>query len=204
MFKKFATDALGLSDIGRIVAPADYDKVDADDYILHEDHERIFFLIKSKMDEYCFTNRGLLHVDGDSAMSSKRTMKRYEWYAYPVSGVTLETAGNIDLDVEIKFHVGQHAFSIDVDKKQIRQLADLYKALYEISHLVTRNATRHAEMVSALDKGIHAIADGRATNTGKVDDLRAITEFAHQWLTDARDRYEKKDFSDVFERYINN
>ena len=29
MFKKFAADALGLSDIGSVISPADYDKVDA-------------------------------------------------------------------------------------------------------------------------------------------------------------------------------
>lgn len=32
MFKRIAAEALGLSDIGVIVGPADYDKVDADDY----------------------------------------------------------------------------------------------------------------------------------------------------------------------------
>ena len=203
MFKKFASDALGLSDIGRIVAPADYDKVDADDYIFHEDQERIFFLIKSKMDEYCFTNRALLHVDGDSAISSKRVMKRYEWYKHPVSGVTLETAGTVDLDVEIKFSLGGEAYSIDVNKKQIAQLADLYKALYDISLVTSSNATRHDEMLAALDKGVHAVSDARPSNSSKADDLRAVTEYAHQWMEEARRRYVKKDFSDVFERYIN-
>ena len=203
MFKKFASDALGLSDIGRIVAPSDYDKVDADDYIFHEDKERIFFLIKSKMDEYCFTNRALLHVDGDSAVSKKRVMKRYEWYKYPVTAVTLETAGTVDLDVEIKFYVGGEAYSIDVDKKQIAQLADLYKALYDISLVTSSNATRHEEMLAALDKGIHAVADARPTDSAKAEDLRAVTEYAHQWMEDARRRFVKKDFADVFERYIN-
>lgn len=203
MFKKLASDALGLSDIGRIVAPADYDKVDADDYIFHEDKERIFFLIKSKMDEYCFTNRALLHVDGDSAVSSKRVMKRYEWYKHPVSGVTLETAGTIDRDVEIKFDVGGERYSIDVDKNQIGQLADLYKALYDISLVTSGNATRHTEMLSALDKGIHAVSDSRPAGAAKADDLRAVTEYAHQWMEEARRRYVKKDFSDVFEKYIN-
>lgn len=56
MLKKFAADALGISDIGKIISPSDYDKVMADDYIMHEDDEKIFFLIKSKTDEYCFTN----------------------------------------------------------------------------------------------------------------------------------------------------
>ena len=45
MFKKFAAEALGLSDIGTIVQPKDYDKVDADDYLFHEDQEKIHFLI---------------------------------------------------------------------------------------------------------------------------------------------------------------
>ena len=48
MFKKMASEALGLSDIGKIIDPEDYDKVAADDYIFHEDDEQIFFLIKSK------------------------------------------------------------------------------------------------------------------------------------------------------------
>ncbi len=76
MLKKLAAETLGISDIGTIIAPANYDKVDADDYLFHEDGEKIFFLIKSKKDEYCFTNFALIHVDGDSAVSSKRVMKR--------------------------------------------------------------------------------------------------------------------------------
>ena len=79
MFKKLAAEAFGISDIGLIVAPQDYDKVDSDDFLFHEDGEKIYFLIKSKKDEYCFTNLALIHVDGDSAVSSKRRVKRYEY-----------------------------------------------------------------------------------------------------------------------------
>lgn len=53
MFKKMAADVLGLSDVGFVITPKDYDKVDADDYVMHEDGEKIYFLIKSKSDEYC-------------------------------------------------------------------------------------------------------------------------------------------------------
>ena len=77
MLKKLASDALGLSDIGKIINPNNYDKVDADDFIMHEDGEQIFFLIKSKTDEYCFTNLALIHVDGTSAVSKKRLVKRF-------------------------------------------------------------------------------------------------------------------------------
>lgn len=77
MIKKFASDALGLSDIGKVIEPQDFDKTESDDYVLHEKGEHIFFLIKTKADEYCFTNLALIHVDGDSAVSKKRTLKRY-------------------------------------------------------------------------------------------------------------------------------
>src|SRR4028118_1769298 len=102
MFKKIASEALGLSDIGSIIQPKDFANVDADDYLFHEDGEKIFFLIKSKKDEYCFTNFALLHVDGESAVSAKRTIRRYEYRSHRISRVTIETAGTIDLDVELK------------------------------------------------------------------------------------------------------
>ena len=89
MFKKFASEALGISDVGVIIPAADYDKVDADDYLFQEDGEKIFFLIKSKKDEYCFTNLGLIHVDGDSAVSSKRKIKRYDYVSHKISRVSI-------------------------------------------------------------------------------------------------------------------
>lgn len=69
MFGKVASDILGLSDVGSVIKPENYDKVDADDYVMHEDNEKIYFLIKSKSDEYCFTNNALIHLDGTSATS---------------------------------------------------------------------------------------------------------------------------------------
>ena len=117
MFKKLASEALGLSDIGTIVQPRDYGSVDADDYLFHEDGEKIFFLIKSRKDEYCFTNLALIHVDGDSAVSSKRTIKRHDYADSVIERVTIETAGTVDMDVELKFSIGGTAFSIDVRKQ---------------------------------------------------------------------------------------
>ena len=78
-FGKMAADTLGISDIGKIISPKDFDKVDGDDYIMNEDGEKIYFVIKSKSDEYVFTNRGLLHVDGTSAVSKKKSSKE-TWF----------------------------------------------------------------------------------------------------------------------------
>ena len=46
MFKSLAADALGLSDIGKIIPPSEFDKTDVDDYVFHEDNEEIFVVIK--------------------------------------------------------------------------------------------------------------------------------------------------------------
>ena len=139
MFKRIASDALGLSDIGIIVKPEDYDQVESDDFIMQEEKEKIFFLIKSKADEYCFTNRALIHVDGTSAVSKKRSLKRLDYSKYPIQNVILETAGTIDIDIEIKFTIGSHHYSIDVHKNHLEELKDLYKALIKIHSIQNKN-----------------------------------------------------------------
>lgn len=205
MFKKIAADALGLSDIGKIIDPSDYDKADADDYVMHEDQEKIYFLIKTKKDEYCFTNLALIHVDGESAVSSKRTLKRYPYSRNRITNVLLETAGKIDLDVEIKFKMGEVQFDIDVQKNQIEKLKDLYKSLTRISEITHENTviTRMAEL--SLDKANNILQNSRTdVQTNLATSYQELTEFGFKWLTQVRDQYHEKDFGKVFEKYINN
>ncbi|WP_270181454.1 PH domain-containing protein [Alkalihalobacillus sp. CinArs1] len=204
MFKKVASDVLGLSDVGSVIKPADYDKVDADDYVLHEDGEKIYFLIKSKADEYCFTNLALIHVDGKSATSSKRTLRRYEYSHNTFKNVALETAGTVDLDVEIKFQLGNEVFSIDVHKKFIEELKDLYKSLIRIAELSRENETYHEFSRKSLDLASSTLTSMRHSNTNLHEEFKQINEIAFNWLEQSKKQYTIKDFGDVFERYINN
>ena len=202
MFKKLAAGALGISDIGVIVEPADFSKVDADDYLFSEDGEQIFFLIKSKKDEYCFTNLALIHVDGDSAVSSKRSIKRYDYATNPISKVTIETAGTLDMDVELKFHLESTVFSIDVKKTFIEQVKDIYKALITISKQQQRDAGSRANAMRALD----AIASVHKLNVapgegGLVSQFDAMLEALNTAMFET---HTKRDFSDVFTKYIHN
>ncbi|USK70219.1 PH domain-containing protein [Peribacillus asahii] len=204
MFKKIAADALGLSDIGKIISPSDYDKTDADDYVMHEDNEKIYFLIKTKADEYCFTNLALIHVDGASAVSSKRTLKRYPYSQYAISNVLLETAGKIDMDVEIKFTIGNVQFDVDVRKDQIEQLKDLYKSLLRIAEITYENKI-YLEMGSrSLDKAVSILQNSRTDDNKLANTYKELTDFGFTWLTSVHDQYHLKDFGDVFEKYINN
>jgi hypothetical protein len=201
MFKKLAAETLGLSDIGKIISPHDYDKVDADDYLFHEDGEKIFFLIKSKKDEYCFTNLALIHVDGDSAVSSKRIVKRYEYVSHKVSQVLIETAGNIDLDIELKFTLDDRlAFSIDVNKNCLESLKDIYKVLITIGKLQNQqeiarnNATLCFEALASMYK------------IGTIESEETIVKYYNALLLNFNatilERHTKRDFSNIFEKYI--
>ncbi|WP_335872959.1 PH domain-containing protein [Bacillus sp. 2205SS5-2] len=204
MFKKLASDALGLSDIGTIISPEDFDKTDADDYVMHEDDEKIYFLIKTKADEYCFTNVALIHVDGESAISSKRTLKRYSYSKYKIANVLLETAGKIDMDVEIKFQIGNENFDIDVRKDQIEQLKDLYKALVKISEMTEENNI-YIDMASdSLDKAVSVLQNSRTDDAKLAETYRELTDFGFTWMTSVREQYHVKDYGEVFEKYINN
>ena len=200
MFKKFAAEALGISDIGVIVTPADYSKVDADDYLFNEDGEQIFFLIKSKKDEYCFTNLALIHVDGDSAVSSKRTIKRHDYAAHRISNVRIETAGTLDMDVELKFDLDDTHFSIDIKKEFIEQLKDIYKALITIGKQQHRDAVCRDNALRALDAtaSVHKlnIAPGEG---GLVAQYGALLTALNTAMLDT---HTKRDFSDVFTKYI--
>ncbi len=200
MFKKIASEALGLSDIGTIVQPKDFGSVDADDYLFHEDGEKIFFLIKSKKDEYCFTNFALIHVDGDSAVSSKRSIKRYEFATAQIDNVTLETAGNMDMDVELKFSLGGTVFNIDVRKAFLEQLKDIYKALISIGKRQRADAVCRDNVPLALQAmaGMYKIS--------QVPSPEAVSAQFHDLLKNFNAavlvNYTKRDFSDVFSRYI--
>lgn len=204
MLKKFASDALGISDIGKIIDPQDYDKTQSDDYVRHEDQEEIFFLIKTKSDEYCFTNLALIHVDGESAVSSKRTLKRYSYHRHPISQVMLETAGSIDLDVEIKFLMGNVAFDIDVDKKQLERLKDLYKSLLHISEEVYENELYLDMSRKSVDLAASVLQNIRHSESKAPDDFARINEYAFEWMKQSKESYVRKDFGDVFKKYILN
>ena len=204
MLKKMASDALGLSDVGTIVSPENYDRTDSDDYVMHEDNEKIYFIIKTRADEYCFTNLALIHVDGENAISSKRVLKRYPYSQYRISNVVLETAGKLDLDSEIKFDIGQIHFDIDVKKTQIEQLKDLYKALIQIAEMTHENSIQMNFAKEGLDRAVQTLHHSRSEEGSLTDTYKGITEFTFEWLKTSYNQYHVKDFGDVFEKYINN
>lgn len=204
MLKKFASDALGISDIGKVIKPEDFDKTLSDDFVLHEDGETIHFLIKSKTDEYCFTNRALIHLDGEKATSSKRVIKRYDYYQHVVSDVRVETAGTIDLDLEIKFKMGELAFSVDIDKKEGEAITDLYKSLLEISIKQASDKRQFDYAKDSLERSQDLIKHSYTKDTALSSELEKATTFSNYWLNEKYDDFTQKDYKDIFMKYIRN
>lgn len=202
MFKKIAADALGLSDIGVVVPSSDFDKTDSDDFIFNEMDEKIYFLIKTKSDEYCFTNYAFIHVDGESAVSKKRMLRRYDYEFHTISNVFLETAGTIDLDVEIKFTINNESFSIDIHKKHLNEIKDLYKALHAISAEQKQNAYKLKVAEESLQIAANAVGKS-GSEAAPANSFEQITKFANNWLIDKKETYRKKEFAAIFELYIN-
>ena len=205
MFKNLASDALGLSDIGKIIPPSQFNQTDIDDYIFHEDNERIYFVIKSKMDEYCFTNVAFIHLDGQSATSKKRLLKRYPYRNFQPANIMIETAGTMDMDAELKFSLGGMAFSIDIDKNQIEQIRDIYKALTAISE--QRKRIAHEETV--LEKSFNTVTNMFSLRELSENVVLNLPDVINQTVAQVENAYGERlttirnyDFGAIFEHYL--
>jgi len=202
IMKKLASDALGLSDIGAILSPNQYEESDSYGFIRRNNGEEIKTIIKSKTDEYCFTNEALIHVDGTSAVSKKRTVSRYPYWQNRITGVKMETAGTVDLDAEIKFTLGQNHYSIDVQKKQLSELVNLYNALNLIEETMMENSALWEYADSSLETAT-AIATKSfqrvdANNFDLSETFQKLTENSFQWKISNREKYQVKDFGFAF------
>jgi hypothetical protein len=198
-----ASDALGTSDICQVIDPSDYSDTISDGFILKEDGEEIHFLLKSKEDEYAFTNYALVHADGDSATSSEVSLKRYEYHAHPISNVSLETAGTADRDVEITFGLGEGALSIDVEKDQLEKLIGLYKALVQLSLLMEDRRRKHEHRTASLDRASEVLvnSDSKKAEGKRSESLKEIHSYIHDWMSETHDEFWREDFGHVFEKY---
>ena len=202
MIKKFASDALGLSDIGKVIEAYDYEKTEADDYLLYEKGERIYFLIKTKNDEYCFTNFALIHVDGESTVNKKRILKRYDYKFHTLRQVSFETVGTMDMDIEINFTIGEMAFNINVHKNFSEKTRDLYKSLVTIERIMRDNEKHRNFMFDSLEYATRSLASSSFAQTSPAESYKSIVEFTNQWLQDCSRIYSKEDYSDVFDLFI--
>src|SRR5687768_14248247 len=136
-------------------------------------------------------------------MSKKRTLRRLDYINYTIHDVALETAGAMDMDIEIKFNMGEHHYSIDVNKKQMEELKDLYKALNKIGSIQRENVHLFQYAQSSLETAANTV-NRSASSTTLEEQFKAVNQYAFTWLKQAHDTYMPKDFGAVFEKFIKN
>lgn len=196
------SDSVGLSDIGRVVPPQEFNQTQSDDFLL--EGERIYFLIKTRMDEYCFTNYAIIHVDGQSSISKKRTLKRFDYSMYDITNIQLETAGTIDLDVELNFYLGGNPFHISIKKDHIEAARDIYQALKAMELEKNLNRSNYQALLNNLNVVTSSIGNIKIENAVEgihlFDNLLHRTEEKHKEL---QRLYLKTDYGYLFEKYIN-
>ena len=95
--------------------------------------EKPMILLKSMKDEFLFTTRGLIFSDGDTAASPKRKVTRTNWNEARVTNVQLETAGIVDLDIEISFFF-QKQWKIELVKAEVENAKLVFRCLDAIAN----------------------------------------------------------------------
>ena len=87
--------------------------------------------------------------------------------------------------------MGDQNYSIDVDNRQIEQLKDLYKALLRISSIQTENHRLLKFSMDSLSTAADSVTRSTSSSTNE-EQFKGINE------------YVRKDFSEVFMKFINN
>jgi hypothetical protein len=107
------------------------------------------------------------------------------------------------MDIEIKLTMGDISNSIDVAKIYIDPLKNLYKALLKIASIQGENALYHQYAQTSLNTAASTVSRSTTTSTSE-EQFKSINQYAFNWLKYAHETYVRKDFGEVFEKFINN
>lgn len=181
----------------------EFAKNDGLKYLLKEDGP-VFVVLSSKKDDYIFTGTVLVHVDGESAASSKRSVKRYRYATTRIDNVGIETAGHADRDCEIKFTVNGAQWSIDVFKQELDKLIPFYKVLVEIEQLMDAQARAESNnnlaMANALSCMTRLRLDSSLEHPANPAFFTEMAKAQLQWITSSYESTHCKDYSHVFSK----
>lgn len=132
-------------------------------------------------------------------MSKKRLLRHYDYLMHNISNVFVETAGTIDLNVEIKFTIDNIPLSIDIHIRFIDAMKDLYKVLYAITYEQKQNVYKLEVAEKSLSVASSFIDHIGNDNDSPFASFEEITRFVNNWMIDRKDKYKK-----VSRTYLNN
>ncbi len=201
-FSNVSSDRSDEAEPGWMVTPEDYESTESNRYVLHEDGEQIYCLIKSNSDEYCFTNFAFIHLNGSRKKSNTILLSRLPYYLNPISNVSMETAGWVDVDLELTFNAGDRDFSVYARQDSLSQVQNLYKALVKISEIQQDNKKLHEYAANSLNTASHVLQNIQKSESNVEEQFKALNQYAFSWMKSAKSEYVKENFGDVFEKFV--
>ncbi|TMW58315.1 hypothetical protein Poli38472_011903 [Pythium oligandrum] len=164
--------------------------------------EGALLALSSAKEEYTFTNEALVTVTGASAMSTKRTVQRYEYQTHHLHALRFETCGVTDRDCELKFAMGRQEFSIDIAKAEQTTAQFYYRVLSELSRAQEEHLRQWDFAKLALDASVRATTVQDTSGGGKllVEQTNALQEWYHTTFSTTNPRCYKSVLETALQR----
>lgn len=179
----------------------DYNRADSIYYTLKEENERIFFLLKNSNEEFCFTNKALIHITKDTFNPKINNILRYYYYRNKITNVNLQVIEDVDMFLELKFDVSDTTILLSLDIKELSNINKLYKALISIEEMYIQSDFSLNTASKSLDTACEVLSKSASKEMTLSEDFIAITKFTEEWITNAREKYTLYDLSDVFNKF---
>ena len=190
MFSKMTAEMTGSADVCKIIPAEQFSQEVTLSYLIPG--ERPYFLLRSKKEEFVFTNFAFIISRGESATNTRRLTSRYNYFETILTNVMFETAGIsvTDRDCELKFNIGGQAHNIDIWKNETEQAKGVYRCLVELSRNMVRNQVLMEMATSAL---------ASTKNDNPINDKGFISM---QWAEAAMARYRPESYDYVFQQFF--
>ncbi|OWY97715.1 hypothetical protein PHMEG_00031689 [Phytophthora megakarya] len=180
LVKGLAGDLTGSADVCKIVA--DFSKCQASEYLLP--NETIAFSLVSVKEEFTFTNMALITLEGETATTTRKLVERYEYKENTLRHIKFESAGHVDRDCEIKFHIGAQSMSIDIARGEQTSAQGIYKVL----ELLSRAQLANERLWEISTLGIKHASEALSLTENSGQTLTKQSDEATAWLYEAYKR----------------
>ena len=193
---KVGAELSGSANNCTMLSRSEFDKESSLDYLLPNESAMIF--LKSSKDEFIFTDRALIFIDGDSVTSPKRTIKRTEYYDHPIEHIVFVTAGVMDNDVSISFKLGSIGFHIDIKKSEVENAKLITRCLQNLL-IMQDNLKMRYELELKMKVELERM-NVHITSGGQYAEILANSEAASErWVNRLMDKYLLVSYKSAFD-----
>jgi len=158
--------------------------------------EEAMFLLKSRKDEFLFTDQGLIFIDGESVASPKRTITRTNYFESKFYNIILITPGVMDNDFSIEFKFDK-SWRLEMAKEELENGKIVVRCLEFLSMMQSRNRQRLEQMNNARSNNARIDVSGSGA-----DAIAALSLDATVWANTMVDSFMPMSYKSAFEAVL--